>query len=394
MVEKKERPVRAYDIIDDVGGSNQSAKKSVPSISDLLDRQKEMIARRIEILQGHQIEQDLRRGLYNPPDPNQPQQTGTQGSVMSQIPAEVAIEISKMPDEERSKALDVFQRMAMMEAMKSGNSQAAMMAIPMMIGWGKTDAGKGASLDQMMSFGTNLVAMIKEAGVSKQNNNWGPTDLIGLLQYAEGKKSGSPDILTTFLMDRNRILEDRLHENSGGGGVWDAIMGDDKVFERLKGLGSGNQAQAMNEFGVKTKEIDLQIAKITQDGENQRFQWKQEFDLKNKQWEQDQKTKDAQLAVEKARWDGIQNLGERVAGVIGKAIASGEAETTTQRPQAPPRTQQVEAPQIQAPLPTTKPEPVFMECKVEGCDGKILIRDPTRSASVMCSNGHNLDYTV
>ena len=396
MVEKKERPVRAYEILENVGGSNQSAKKRGPSISELIDRQKEMIASRIEILQAHQIEQDLRRGLYTPPDPNQPQQTGAQStqSLMSSIPPEVAIELSKMPDEERAKMLQVYQQMAMMESMKSGNPNAAMMMMPFMIGWGKSDAGKGADIPQMMQFATSIISTIKELGGAKQG--WGPSDLLAILQYADNKKSNQPDTMTAFLMDRNRILEDRLHETSGGGSVWDTIMGDEKVFERLKSLGSGNTATAMSEFGVKAKEIDLKIAQITQDGEDRRFQWKAEFDLKQEQSKQEQKNKDAQLSIEQNRWDSMRNLGDRVFGVLGKAIASGEAEATVQKTQAPPivRTPQIEAPQIQAPPPTTKPEPVFMECKVEGCDGKILLRDPTRSASVMCSNGHNLDYTV
>jgi hypothetical protein len=252
------------------------------------------------------------------------------------IPPELILELSKMPDEQREKALEIYQRLVI--AQKSGENN---WALPLAIG--AVQGNPSASKNDVGEFAASLAKMF-ETGVTVAKQASTQIDPLNLVK-------------TTAEIIEKAHPQEGQQQQSYSNPIADALAVLDE-FEK-RGLLAKPSPQQPESLEVKKLEIELEKLRT-------------ERDLKLRQLDLEFQKEARKMGIEEKKIETLTSGVERIARAAGTAFGEGEQEGTSSSVPAG----------VQA-LPTTR-EAILSEFPCQVCGTRISIPEPDKARQITC----------
>jgi len=277
---------RLYDLVEE----RRVVRRVKDPLDEVLEEEERELAREAKRLRLQEIIEKRKRELEKLK--GRPERGA--GGVLEDVSPVMAMEIAKLPDEQRAKVIETIR------LLKSAEKASPMeWIIPLVIGSVKANPNQDVST--LADFAKTVGDQIKtgmelaRSGQPQSQSSFNPVELI--------KTFGE------LIRDNvQKPMEELVQRVQPRPSALEQILMDDKLFERAKALGmfGGPVQQQPQSVTPELKKLDLEIERI-----------KQDTALKLKEMELQQQRWMAEQQIELQKW---KQVGELFQGPVGKTL--------------------------------------------------------------------------
>jgi len=299
-------PKRLYEIVEErvriPARASDPLDEAMREIEEDLAREAKRLRLRELIMERRKRIKELERELEGEEEYEVPKKPA---KIFPEIPPELVMQISKLPEEEREKVIETYMRLQAAGAI--ANSQVGALLLPWLIGYAR--ANPGSDVESMVKVAQTVAdAFAKGLQAARQQAPQQTTDVASLITTIF---TAMKDLKEDFRKAMEEIAAKVQPQPS-----WlEQILTDDKLFQRAKELGlfghPPQQQQVPPEVMVEIEKLrqqtQLEIEKIR----DERARWFQEM-----AWRREQ---------EKMKWEAVKSIAEGRLGSVIETLGQAAA---------------------------------------------------------------------